>query len=84
MRDRQNAKRTLPDGSNRKVAEGEREQLENESDRLEKLNEKLKSKLVTIRIVDHNQRMIVLGNKLNDLAERFFQNNKKAMIKTIA
>jgi DNA mismatch repair protein MutS2 len=38
----------------------------------------LKSKLVNYQeLFDHNQRMIVLGNKLNDLAERFFQNNKK-------
>ncbi|MEC9195443.1 MAG: DNA mismatch repair protein MutS, partial [Bacteroidota bacterium] len=52
--------------------------FENESYRLEKLNEKLKSKLVNYQeLFDHNQRMIVLGNKLNDLAERFFQNNKK-------
>ena len=52
--------------------------FENESERFEKLNEKLKSKLVNYQeLFDHNQRMIVLGNKLNDLAERFFQNNKK-------
>jgi len=52
--------------------------FENESERLKKLNEKLKSKLVNYQdLFDHNQRMIVLGNKLNDLAERFFQNNKK-------
>jgi DNA mismatch repair protein MutS2 len=52
--------------------------FENESERLEKLNQKLKSKLVNYQeLFDHNQRMIVLGNKLNDLAERFFQNNKK-------
>ena len=52
--------------------------FENESERLEKLNEKLKSKLVNYQeLFDHNQRMIVLGNKLNDLAERFLQNNKK-------
>ena len=49
-----------------------------ESERLKILNEKLKSKLVNYQeLFDHNQRMIVLGNKLNDLAERFFQNNKK-------
>ena len=52
--------------------------FENESQRLIILNEKLKSKLVNYQeLFDHNQRMIVLGNKLNDLAERFFQNNKK-------
>tara|TARA_A100001015_G_C15036918_1_gene736924 strand:- start:2200 stop:4353 length:2154 start_codon:yes stop_codon:yes gene_type:complete len=51
---------------------------ENESERLQKLNEKLKAKLVNYQeLFDHNQRMIVLGNKLNDIAERFFQNNKK-------
>ena len=52
--------------------------FENESDRLKKLNQKLKTKLVSYQeLFDHNQRMIVLGNKLNDLAEAFFQNNKK-------
>ena len=52
--------------------------FENESDRLKKLNEKLKTKLVSYQeLFDHNQRMIVLGNKLNDLVELFFQNNKK-------
>ena len=52
--------------------------FENESQRLKILNEKLKSKLVNYQdLFDHNQRMIVLGNKLNDLAERFFQSNKK-------
>ncbi|MAG19576.1 MAG: DNA mismatch repair protein MutS [Flavobacteriaceae bacterium] len=52
--------------------------FENESQRLKILNEKLKSKLVNYQeLFDHNQRMIVLGNKVNDLAERFFQNNKK-------
>ena len=55
--------------------------FENESERLEKLNEKLKSKLVSYHeLFDHNQRMIVLGNKLNDLAERFFQNNKTSLV----
>ena len=52
--------------------------FENESQRLKILNEKLKSKLINYQeLFDHNQRMIVLGNKLNDLAERFFQSNKK-------
>lgn len=52
--------------------------FQDESDRLEKLNQKLKTKLVSYQeLFDHNQRMIVLGNKLNDLAELFFKNNKK-------
>jgi len=52
--------------------------FESESDLLKQLNKKLKTKLVSYQeLFDHNQRMIVLGNKLNDLAELFFQNNKK-------
>lgn len=52
--------------------------FESEAERLEKLNDKLKSKLTSYQeLFDHNQRMIVLGNKVNDIAERFFQNNKK-------
>ena len=52
--------------------------FQDESDRLEKLNQKLKTKLISYQeLFDHNQRMIVLSNKLNDLAELFFKNNKK-------
>ena len=44
-----------------------------ESERMEKMNVKLKAKLVSYQeLFDHNQRMIVLGNKINDIAERFF------------
>lgn len=49
-----------------------------ESDRMETMNAKLKAKLVSYQeLFDHNQRMIVLGNKINEIAERFFENNKK-------
>lgn len=49
-----------------------------EGDRMAEMNAKLKSKLVSYQeLFDHNQKMIVLGNKLNDIAERFFENNKK-------
>ncbi|MGB1806393.1 MAG: endonuclease MutS2 [Flavobacteriaceae bacterium] len=49
-----------------------------ESEKLEVLNQKIKSKLTSYQeLFDHNQRMIVLGNKVNDLAERYFVNNKK-------
>ena len=52
--------------------------FENESQRLKILNEKLKSKLVNYQdLFDHNQRMIVLGNKLYVLAERFSKTIKK-------
>ena len=49
-----------------------------ENDRMEVMNAKLKTKLVSYQeLFDHNQRMIVLGNKINEIAERYFQNNKK-------
>lgn len=52
--------------------------VEKESERLVELNAKLKTKLIRYQeLYDHNQRMIVLGNKVNDIAERFFHNNKK-------
>ncbi|MGB1114233.1 MAG: DNA mismatch repair protein MutS, partial [Flavobacteriaceae bacterium] len=47
-------------------------------DKMENLNAKLKAKLSGYQeLFDHNQRMIVLGNKLNEAAERFFTTNKK-------
>jgi DNA mismatch repair protein MutS2 len=45
---------------------------------MENINVKLKAKLTSYQeLFDHNQRMIVLGNKLNELSERYFINNKK-------
>ena len=52
--------------------------IKTESDKMEAINTKLKEKLTNYQVLfDHNQRMIVLGNKINDIAERFFLNNKK-------
>ena len=49
-----------------------------EAERLEKLNAKIKNKLENYQeLYDHNQRMIYLGNKLNDAAERYFHDKKK-------
>ncbi len=49
-----------------------------EARRLESLNTKIKSKLENYQeLYDHNQRMIYLGNKVNMVAERYFQDNKK-------
>ncbi|MFD2585530.1 DNA mismatch repair protein MutS [Croceitalea marina] len=49
-----------------------------EAKKLEALNAKVKSKLENYQEqYDHNQRMIHLGNKLNDAAEKFFLDNKK-------
>ncbi len=49
-----------------------------EAQRLETLNAKIKSKLENYQeLYDHNQRMIHLGNKVNDAAERYFHDEKK-------
>tara|TARA_B100000767_G_scaffold275585_1_gene313492 strand:- start:1592 stop:3763 length:2172 start_codon:yes stop_codon:yes gene_type:complete len=49
-----------------------------ENQRLEFLNKKIKEKLIGYQeLFDHNQRMIVLGNKINDAAYRYFENGKK-------
>jgi len=49
-----------------------------ENQRLELLNKKIKNKLIGYQeLFDHNQRMIVLGNKVNDVADRYFENGKK-------
>ena len=49
-----------------------------EAAKLEKLNAKIKSKLENYQeLYDHNQRMIHLGNKVNDIAERYFHDKKK-------
>jgi DNA mismatch repair protein MutS2 len=49
-----------------------------ESIRLEKLNEKIQNKLVKYQeLFDQNQRMIMLGNKLNHIAEQYFMDHKK-------
>ena len=49
-----------------------------EAQRLEKLNARIKSKLENYQeLYDHNQRMIHLGNKVNDAAEKYFLDNKK-------
>ncbi|MGS2761155.1 endonuclease MutS2 [Sinomicrobium sp. M5D2P9] len=49
-----------------------------EATRLESLNEKIQSKLESYQQqFDHNQRMIYLGNKINDIAEKYFTDKKK-------
>lgn len=48
------------------------------SQKLEALNKKVKTKLTSYQeLFDHNQRMIVLGNRLNEIAERYFATQKK-------
>ncbi|MFK7814041.1 MAG: DNA mismatch repair protein MutS [Maribacter sp.] len=49
-----------------------------EAKKLEVLNAKVKSKLENYQEqYDHNQRMIYLGNKLNDASEKYFLDHKK-------
>lgn len=51
---------------------------EKEGEKLEQLNQKVKAKLSSYQeLYDHNQRMIVLGNKVNEVADRYFDNGKK-------
>ena len=52
-----------------------------EAEKLELLNQKIKSKLTNYQeLYDHNQRMILLGNKVNEVAERYFENGKKRLL----
>lgn len=56
----------------------EEEKAREEAKRLELLNSKIKSKLVSYQqLFDHNQRMVALGNKINDIAEKYFNDRKK-------
>ena len=51
---------------------------EKEGAKLEELNQKIKAKLSSYQeLYDHNQRMIVLGNRVNDIADRYYGNGKK-------
>ncbi|MCV6629153.1 MAG: DNA mismatch repair protein MutS [Flavobacteriaceae bacterium] len=48
------------------------------SDKLEHLNQRVKDKLLRYQeMYDHNQRMIVLGNKINDISEKYFVDKRK-------
>jgi len=56
----------------------EESRFKRENERLNVTNDKIKSKLINYQeLFDSNQRMIVVGNKLNDIAQRFFNDNKK-------
>ncbi|MBT5012142.1 MAG: DNA mismatch repair protein MutS, partial [Flavobacteriaceae bacterium] len=56
----------------------EESKFRKENEKLNQTNDKIKSKLINYQeLFDSNQRMIVLGNKLNDIAQRYFNDNKK-------
>ena len=59
----------------------EESKARDEAKRLEELNTKMKSKLENYQeLYDYNQRMIYLGNKVNTVAEKYFQDQKKRVL----
>jgi DNA mismatch repair protein MutS2 len=49
-----------------------------EADKLEEINAKIQKKLESYQeLYDSNQRLIYLGQKVNDIAEKYFENHKK-------
>jgi DNA mismatch repair protein MutS2 len=51
---------------------------QNEADKLEEINLKIQKKLESYQeLYDSNQRLIYLGQKVNDVAEKYFNNKKK-------
>lgn len=61
----------------RSLKVNERKKLD-EAEKLEEINLKIQKKLESYQeLYDNNQRLIYLGQKMNDLAERYFDNNQK-------
>ena len=59
----------------------EEDKFKKENEKLNLTNDKIKSKLVNYQeLFDSNQRMINVGNKLNDISERYFNNGKKRIL----
>ncbi|WP_299601811.1 DNA mismatch repair protein MutS [uncultured Aquimarina sp.] len=54
------------------------QKTEEEKERLDKINKRLQHKLESYQeLYDSNQRMIYLGQKLNEISEKYFHNKKK-------
>jgi len=54
------------------------QKTEEEKVRLDKINQRLQSKLESYQeLYDSNQKMIYLGQKLNEISEKYFNNKKK-------
>ena len=52
-----------------------------EADKLEDINQRVQKKLESYQeLFDSNQRLIYLGQKVNDLAERYFNNKQKRVL----
>ncbi len=59
----------------------EEDKFKKENEKLNLTNDKIKSKLINYQeLFDSNQRMITVGNKLNDISERYFKNGKKRIL----
>ncbi len=60
------------------VLKTKEQKAEIEKERLDKINERVQSKLESYQeLYDSNQRMIYLGQKIDDLSEKYFNNKKK-------
>jgi DNA mismatch repair protein MutS2 len=61
----------------RSLKENEKKKL-SEADKLEEINAKVQKKLESFQeLYDSNQRLIYLGQKVNDISEKYFENKKK-------
>ncbi len=61
----------------RSLKENEKKK-QSEADKLEEINTKVQKKLESFQeLYDSNQRLIYLGQKVNDISEKFFENKKK-------
>lgn len=59
------------------LKENERKKLK-EAEKLEEINTKIQKKLESYQeLYDSNQRLIYLGQKFNDIAEKYFENSRK-------
>ena len=59
----------------------EEDKFRKENQKLNATNDKIKSKLINYQeLFDSNQRMISIGNKLNDISERYFNSGKKRLL----
>ena len=61
----------------RSLKENEKKKL-SEADKLEEINAKVQKKLENFQeLYDSNQRLIYLGQKVNDISEKYFENKRK-------
>ncbi|WP_136481206.1 endonuclease MutS2 [Cognatitamlana onchidii] len=62
------------------LKQNEKKKIE-ETDRLEEINNKIQKKLESYQeLYDSNQRLIYLGQKVNEIAEKYFENKQKRQL----